>query len=58
LAETPLGVQDFNQGKKLVTSLPIIGLVGGDIAVQAAKNFRILRSRAVIARPGRSRLTL
>jgi len=43
-------VQDFNQGKKLLTSLPIIGLVGGDIAVQAAKNFRILRSRGITVR--------
>ena len=39
-------VQDFNQGKKLLTSLPIIDLVGGEIAIQAAKNFRTLRSRA------------
>jgi predicted nucleic acid-binding protein len=43
-------VQDFNQGKRLLTSLPIIGLVGGDIAVQAAKNFRILRSRGITVR--------
>jgi hypothetical protein len=34
LAETPPSVQDFNKGKKLLTSVPIIGLVGGDIAVQ------------------------
>jgi hypothetical protein len=45
LAETPPSVQDFNQGKKLLTSLPIIDLVGRNIAVQAAKNFRILRSK-------------
>ena len=43
-------VQDFNQGKKLLTSLPIIDLVGGDIAIQAAKNFRILRSRGITVR--------
>jgi predicted nucleic acid-binding protein len=43
-------VQDFNQGKKLLTSLPIIDLVGGHIAVQAAKNFRILRSRGITVR--------
>jgi predicted nucleic acid-binding protein len=42
--------QDFNLGKKLLTSLPIIDLVGGDIAVQAAKNFRILRSRGITVR--------
>jgi hypothetical protein len=27
--------QDFNQGKKLLTSLPIIELVGGDVANEA-----------------------
>ena len=42
--------QDFNQGKKLLTSLPIIELVGGDIAVQAAKNFRALRSLGITVR--------
>jgi len=43
-------VQDFNQGKKLLTSLPIIDLVGGDIAIQAARNFRALRSRGITIR--------
>ena len=43
-------VQDFNQGKRLLTSLPIIDLVGGDIAIQAAKNFRALRSRGITIR--------
>ena len=43
-------VQDFNQGKKLLTSLPIIDLVGVDIAIQAAKNFRTLRSRGITIR--------
>ena len=42
--------QDFNQGKKLLTSLPIIDLVGGEIAIQAAKNFRTLRSRGITIR--------
>ena len=28
--------KDFNQGKKLLTSLPIIELVGGGITIQAA----------------------
>ncbi len=42
--------QDFNQGKKLLTSLPIIDLVGGDIAIQAAKNFRTLRSQCITIR--------
>src|SRR5882757_1537419 len=43
-------VQDFNQGKKLLTPLPIIDLVGGDIAIQAARNFRALRSRGITIR--------
>ena len=43
-------VQDFNQGKKLLTSLPIVDLVGGDIAIQAAKNFRTLRSKGITIR--------
>jgi predicted nucleic acid-binding protein len=43
-------VQDFNQGKKLLTSLPIIELVGADIAIQAVKNFRTLRSRGITIR--------
>jgi len=42
--------QDFNQGKKLLTSLPIIDLVGGEIAIQAAENFRILRSQGITIR--------
>jgi predicted nucleic acid-binding protein len=42
--------QDFNQGKKLLTSLPIIELVGADIAVQAANNFRTLRSLGITVR--------
>jgi predicted nucleic acid-binding protein len=42
--------QDFNQGKKLLTSLPIIELVGGDVAIQAAENFRTLRSLGVTVR--------
>ncbi|MGD0505743.1 MAG: PIN domain nuclease [Steroidobacteraceae bacterium] len=42
--------QDFKQGKKLLTSLPIIELVGGDIAIQAANNFRTLRSLGITVR--------
>ena len=42
--------QDFNQGKKLLTSLPIIELVGGDIAIRAANNFRTLRSLGITVR--------
>ena len=42
--------QEFNQGKKLLRSLPIIELVGGDIAIQAANNFRTLRSLGITVR--------
>ena len=42
--------RDFNQGKKLLTSLPIIELVGENIAIQAAKNFRTLRSLGISTR--------
>ena len=42
--------QDFNLGKKLLTSLPIIELVGGDIAIQAANNFRTLRLLGITIR--------
>jgi predicted nucleic acid-binding protein len=42
--------QDFNQGKNLLASLPMIELVGGDIAIQAARNFRILRARGITIR--------
>ena len=42
--------RDFNQGKKLLTSLPIIELVGGNIAIQAAKNLRTLRSLGITVR--------
>jgi predicted nucleic acid-binding protein len=42
--------RDFNHGRKLLRSLPIIELVGGDIAIQAARNFRELRSRGITIR--------
>ena len=42
--------QDFNQGKKLLTSLPMIELVGGDIAFQAANNFGNLRTFGITIR--------
>ncbi len=41
---------DFNQGKKLLTSLPVVELVGGDIAIQAARNLRILRAQGITIR--------
>ena len=42
--------RDFNQAKKLLTSLVIIDLAGQDIAIQAAKNFRALRALGVTVR--------
>lgn len=42
--------RDFNQAKKLLTSLIVIDLAGQDIAIQAARNFRTLRSLGVTAR--------
>lgn len=42
--------RDFNQAKKLMASLVIVDLAGQDIAIQAAKNFRVLRSLGVTVR--------
>jgi predicted nucleic acid-binding protein len=42
--------RDFNQAKKLMTSLVIVDLAGQSIAIQAAKNFRALRSLGVTVR--------
>ena len=41
---------DFNQAKKLLTSLVVVDLGGQDIAIQAAKNFRALRSLGITVR--------
>jgi predicted nucleic acid-binding protein len=43
-------VRDLNRGMKLLTSLPILELVGADIAIRAAKNFRTLRSHGITVR--------
>lgn len=42
--------KDFNQARKLLTSLVMIELGGLDIAMQAAKNYRKLRTLGVTAR--------
>lgn len=42
--------RDFNQAKKLLTSLVLVDLAGRDIAIQAAKNFRTLRALGVTVR--------
>lgn len=42
--------RDFNQVKKLLTSLLIVDLAGQDMAIQAAKNFRVLRALGITVR--------
>jgi predicted nucleic acid-binding protein len=42
--------REFNQGRKLMASIPLIPLVGEDIAVQAARNFRKLRTLGITVR--------
>jgi predicted nucleic acid-binding protein len=42
--------REFNQARKLLTSLVIFDLAGREIAIQAAKNFRQLRARGITAR--------
>lgn len=42
--------RDFNQAKKLMTSLVVVDLAGQALAIQAAKNFRKLRSLGITVR--------
>jgi predicted nucleic acid-binding protein len=42
--------RDFNQAKKLMTSLVFVDLGGKDMAIQAARNFRVLRSHGITVR--------
>lgn len=42
--------RDFNRARKLLTSLLVINLGGQAIALQAARNFRILRSLGITVR--------
>jgi predicted nucleic acid-binding protein len=42
--------RDFNKAKKLLTALQIVDLGGQEVAIQAAKNFRTLRSLGVTVR--------
>ncbi len=42
--------RDFNNALRLLTSLSVIEIVGRDVAVQAARNFRALRSQGVTVR--------
>lgn len=42
--------RDFNQARKLLTSLITVNMGGQDIAIQAARNFRKLRALGVTVR--------
>ncbi len=42
--------RDFNQARKLMTSLVMVDLGGKAIALQAAKNFRALRAQGITVR--------
>ena len=42
--------RDFNQARKLLTSLVVVNLAGRDIAIQAARNFRALRALGINVR--------
>jgi predicted nucleic acid-binding protein len=44
------GERDFNQAKQLLMSFEIIEIVGKDVAIQAARNFRTLRGNGVTVR--------
>ena len=41
---------DFNQARKLLALVPLVPLVGEDIAFQAARNFRKLRTLGITIR--------
>ena len=42
--------RDFNDARKMLTSLDVVELGGREIAIQAAKNFRALRKLGVTVR--------
>ena len=42
--------RDFDQGRQLLASIPLISLVGEDVDVQAARNFRTLRTLGITIR--------
>lgn len=42
--------RDFKQAEKLLTSMSVVVLGGQDIAIQAAKNYRLLRAQGVSVR--------
>ena len=42
--------RDFNQARKILTSLPIVNVGGQAIAIRAARNFRLLRTLGISVR--------
>jgi len=42
--------RDFNQARKLMTSLVVVDMVGRTMAIQAARNFRVLRALGITMR--------
>jgi len=53
LAEVLQGFQaerDFNQAKQLLMSFEMVEIVGRDVAIQAARNYRILRGHGITVR--------
>ncbi|MDE2372445.1 MAG: PIN domain nuclease [Burkholderiales bacterium] len=42
--------REFNDAKRLLSALELVVLGGGDLAVEAAKNFRRLRAKGVTVR--------
>jgi predicted nucleic acid-binding protein len=41
---------DFQRTKKMMESLQVVELCGRDLAVRAARNYRVLRSRGITVR--------
>ncbi len=42
--------RDFNQARSLLAALPVVPLVGGEVALRAARNYRQLRAPCVTVR--------
>jgi predicted nucleic acid-binding protein len=44
------GERAFNQARKMLTELTVVELGGQEVAIQAARNFRLLRKRGITIR--------
>lgn len=42
--------RDFNTARTMLTALTVVELCGQEVAIQAARNFRLLRNRGVTVR--------